>query len=64
MYFKKLRISIKLDTKKLRLSIKLQQGFPLWFRKIHICRAPRLFYMFFAVLKPFLGEEFRVKNQN
>lgn len=41
------------------VSMFAQQGFPLWFRKVHICRAPRFFQMFFAILKPFLNEEFK-----
>ena len=42
-------------------AISFQQGFPLWFRKIHICQAGRFFNMFFAVLKPFLSKEVKVK---
>ena len=37
-----------------------QDSFPLWFRSIHIVNAPRLFYLAYNVVKPFLNE--RVKN--
>ncbi len=42
------------------VAVFLQQGFPLWFRKLHFVNASRFFNMFFNLLKPFLAKEVRV----
>ena len=41
--------------------IKTQESFPLWFREIHVVNQPRVFHMFYNLLKPFLGEEVKKK---
>jgi hypothetical protein len=48
--------SVSLDNIRI-LALFLQQGFPLWFRKIHFVNASRFFNMFFALLASLLSKE-------
>jgi len=37
----------------------VQDSFPLWFRDIHVINAPRLFFIAFNIVRPFLNERIK-----
>jgi len=45
----------------MKMSFKLMEnGFPLWFRVMHVLNAPRLAITMYNIMKPFLGERIKV----
>ena len=40
----------------------VQNGFPLWFRVMHVLNAPRLAMTMYNIMKPFLGERIKVNR--